>query len=95
MIFLASGALVAIAVVAIVFYAQDQTDSEPVTAPTENYVKEAIETVKEIDSDEDGIMNIEEENKYHTNSQNKDTDADGFDDKTEIINGFNPLKAGE
>ncbi|EKD46362.1 MAG: hypothetical protein ACD_68C00014G0001 [uncultured bacterium] len=40
-------------------------------------------------------MNIEEENKYHTNSQNKDTDADGFDDKTEIINGFNPLKAGE
>lgn len=47
-----------------------------------------------LDSDADGIYdNLE--NTIGTNKNNKDTDLDGYDDKTELINGHNPLGAGE
>jgi hypothetical protein len=45
-----------------------------------------------LDSDADGIYdNLE--NTIGTNKNNKDTDSDGYDDKTELINEHNPLGA--
>ncbi len=44
-----------------------------------------------MDKDEDGL-NKQEEFTYSTFPWSKDTDKDGFSDKTEIDNGFSPLK---
>lgn len=56
----------------------------PVGLPTNNY----------LDSDADGIYdNLEDA--LGTDKYKKDTDADGYDDKTELINGYNPLGAGK
>ena len=43
------------------------------------------------DSDQDGLSN-DEEKLYGTNSQNSDTDGDGYTDGTEIRSGYDPLK---
>ncbi|MBD3359474.1 MAG: hypothetical protein GF365_02090 [Candidatus Buchananbacteria bacterium] len=45
------------------------------------------------DSDRDGLTDVEE-NLYETEIRRPDTDADGFVDGQEIINGFNPKAAG-
>lgn len=44
-----------------------------------------------IDSDNDGLSDYDEINKYFTNPENPDTDADGYNDGDEIKNGFSPL----
>lgn len=43
------------------------------------------------DSDLDGVPDIDEENVYYTNSQNRDTDGDGYSDWIELNSGFSPL----
>jgi hypothetical protein len=45
------------------------------------------------DSDRDGLTDVEE-NLYETEIRRPDTDADGFVDGQEIINGYNPKAAG-
>jgi len=46
-----------------------------------------------LDSDEDGLSD-QDERHYGTNRLDPDTDGDGFDDGTEVKNGFNPLGEG-
>lgn len=56
----------------------------PIGIPINNYV----------DSDADGLYdNLEDA--IGINKYNKDTDEDGYDDKTEIIGGYNPLSSEE
>jgi lipoprotein-anchoring transpeptidase ErfK/SrfK len=43
-----------------------------------------------IDSDNDGLSDHDEINKYFTDQNNPDTDGDGFDDGKEIKYGFSP-----
>jgi DNA-directed RNA polymerase subunit RPC12/RpoP len=46
------------------------------------------------DMDGDGLSN-QVEKSMHTNDDKADTDGDGFDDKAEILSGFNPNGDGE
>lgn len=48
-----------------------------------------------VDSDNDGISDQLETQVYQTDQNKADTDGDGFNDKQEIINGYDPLKKGE
>ncbi|EKE13681.1 MAG: hypothetical protein ACD_12C00869G0002 [uncultured bacterium] len=48
----------------------------------------------EIDTDGDGLSDGEEQ-KYFTDMRKKDTDDDGYDDKTEVEKGYNPLVNSE
>lgn len=50
---------------------------------------------KALDSDNDGITDDEELNKYHTDPKNPDTDGDGYKDGDEVKNGFNPNGSGK
>ncbi|MFH1509227.1 MAG: hypothetical protein ABIE68_03620 [bacterium] len=50
---------------------------------------------KTSDSDGDRLTDWEENNTYQTSPYLKDTDGDGFDDKTEIDGGFDPLTPAE
>lgn len=47
------------------------------------------------DSDGDGIPNYYETSMYSTDPNKKDTDGDGYDDRTEICSGYNPLGTGK
>ena len=44
-----------------------------------------------LDSDQDGLSD-EEEKMYGTDSENRDTDGDGYSDGTEVKSGYDPLK---
>lgn len=48
----------------------------------------------DIDSDNDGVLDNDEINKYKTDPNNPDTDGDGYNDGDEIKNGYNPLGEG-
>lgn len=43
------------------------------------------------DKDKDGVPDYDEINIYHTDSNNPDTDGDGYNDRHEIINRYSPL----
>ena len=47
--------------------------------------------IDEKDTDDDGLLDVLESNKYHTSIYEKDTDGDGLSDFDEIQNGLNPL----
>lgn len=49
-----------------------------------------IKELKNVDSDSDGLLDIEEEQIYKTDPTLPDTDGDGFSDGVEIDNGFDP-----
>ncbi|HCJ52840.1 MAG: hypothetical protein A2898_01090 [Candidatus Kerfeldbacteria bacterium RIFCSPLOWO2_01_FULL_48_11] len=63
---------------------------EGINTATNDYLSKAIEDEK--DSDKDGLTDNEEA-RYGTNKNYRDTDFDGYDDLTEIENGHDPLKA--
>lgn len=46
-----------------------------------------------LDSDGDGIPDKDEIEIYKTDPFNEDTDGDGYDDRTELLNGYSPLDA--
>lgn len=48
-----------------------------------------------IDSDNDGVSDNLEAQVYQTDPNKVDTDGDGYNDKQEIINGYDPLQKGE
>lgn len=43
-----------------------------------------------VDTDGDGLSNLDETNVYHTNPNDPDTDNDGINDGDEVANGLNP-----
>ena len=51
--------------------------------------------VNSTDSDNDGVSNSDEETVWFTNPYNSDSDADGYLDNTEVINGYNPNGTGK
>lgn len=63
--------------------------------PTKEDVENNAEIHKQTDSDLDGISNYDEVITFGTDPNEKDTDGDGFNDKAEIDNGFNPAGDGE
>ena len=42
------------------------------------------------DADQDGLSDIDEIEKYHTDPNNSDTDSDGYSDSLEITHGYSP-----
>jgi len=46
-----------------------------------------------IDTDGDGLSDVDEITLYHTDPDNPDTDGDGYNDHTEIYNGYSPRHA--
>jgi len=48
-----------------------------------------------VDTDGDGIPDVQEINVFHTDPLKADTDGDGYDDRTEILNGYNPNGPGQ
>jgi hypothetical protein len=66
---------------------QPATTEEPVIERGVDVKEEEIIT---IDTDKDGLTDIEEE-KYKTDPNNKDTDNDGYTDYEEIESGYDPL----
>lgn len=59
-------------------------------------LKELNEEAKtlEVDTDKDGLDDIEEKYKYGTNPNNSDTDGDGYLDGDEVKNEYNPKGEG-
>lgn len=55
--------------------------------------RERTEADSAVDSDGDGISDIDETVLYKTNPRSADSDNDGFADGVEIINGFDPTDA--
>lgn len=51
---------------------------------SDNITARSDESTIWMDSDEDGIVDFDETNRFHTDPYNHDTDEDGIDDKTEI-----------
>ena len=51
----------------------------------------AGKTLKEVDSDGDGLSDWDEIHVYHTDPFNKDTDGDGYPDGEEVAHGYSPL----
>ncbi|NCD01037.1 hypothetical protein EOL94_03020 [bacterium] len=47
---------------------------------------------KSVDSDGDGLIDIDEVNVYGTDPLNPDSDGDGYNDGQEVRNGYDPLK---
>lgn len=54
-----------------------------------------IESLKRIDTDQDGLSDYLEIYVYGTSAYIEDTDSDGISDKDEVIAGTNPLCVGE
>lgn len=44
-----------------------------------------------IDTDNDGLLDIEEYYLYHTDPKQADTDGDGYNDGREVVAGYNPI----
>ena len=74
-------------------------EDPPIATTTEEIVIEApiteeivlVEaTAEEIDSDGDGLTDVQEAI-LNTDPLNPDTDGDGYDDGTEVANNYNPL----
>lgn len=61
-----------------------------VVPQTDNFVDQMAEQ-KNLDTDKDGLSDYEETNTYETSPYLADTDSDGYDDKTEIERGHDPL----
>jgi len=70
----------------------DLNQSEPSTLSPEDA---SIEELKTKDTDKDGLSDYDETYIYHTSPYLRDTDSDGFDDKTEIDTSHDPLCAAD
>ncbi len=73
--------------------AEPETTPVPVTEDEEDEVT-IVETPEEVDTDQDGVTDVEEEI-LGTDPTSKDTDGDGWTDKEEEILGQDPVKAEE
>ncbi len=65
----------------------------PIPSPTVTPTPVPAESPQVIDSDGDGLSDVEEA-KYGTDPHKADTDGDGYPDGEEVKNGYNPLGPG-
>jgi len=61
---------------------------------SENIISKSSQPISAPDSDNDGLSDEEELNKYYTDPKNPDTDGDGYLDGAEVKNGYNPNGPG-
>lgn len=65
-------------------------------AATSDLMMTGIESaVSNMDTDSDGLTNDEEMTTWNTDPLRLDSDADGYGDNTEVVNGYNPNGAGK
>ena len=57
-------------------------------------VENLLDKQAALDSDSDGLSDLDEVNKYFTDPNDPDTDADGYSDGDEVNNGYNPKGEG-
>lgn len=69
------------------------TSTQDCSSFTDNQINSVLAYLT-ADRDQDGLNNIVEQ-KYSTDDNKKDTDADGYDDLTEINNGYDPNGPGK
>ena len=72
----------------------EQVESSNFCADEECY-EEFYQSLKGVDSDKDGLLDLDEMYIYQSDPENPDTDGDGYSDGDEIKNGYNPLGAGK
>lgn len=70
----------------------DDAHMQSTESSTENHFESLVGPM---DTDNDGVTNADEMNIWHSNPFNADTDGDGYPDKTEIVNGYNPNAVGK
>lgn len=70
-----------------------EPDFVPILTPTQTFVPVPTVDPIMVDSDSDGLTNIDEA-KYGTDPSKADTDGDGYPDGEEVQNGYNPLGPG-
>lgn len=73
--------------------AQDIADLQ-LSANNEATLSNIADSVTQVDSDGDGLPDIDEETVWNTNAFNADTDGDGYNDGLEVANGYSPLGVG-
>jgi len=56
--------------------------------------EETPEFILGVDSDNDGLSDVEENNIYITNSNTNDSDGDGYKDNQEVLSLYNPMGEG-
>lgn len=71
------------------FGSSESTQGTPDTTVTAN--KADDEALRQRDTDGDGLSDYDEQYLYKTSAYLKDSDSDGFDDKTEVTSGNDPL----
>jgi hypothetical protein len=74
---------------AVSFADADFSDTEEVVASSFDL------TIANMDTDGDGLTNVEEETVWYSNPLSNDTDGDGYLDYTEVVNGYNPNGVGK
>lgn len=62
---------------------------------SQNTLPNSIVNTTKKDTDQDGLTDVDEQQKYHTNPNIKDTDGDGYNDGEEIKNSYNPNGPGK
>lgn len=67
--------------------------SIPVAAPV--ITTTTVTVNPNTDTDSDGLTDADEKNVWHSDPNSSDTDGDGYADKTEVINGYNPNGSGK
>lgn len=62
---------------------------------TEDVIASIEATFSDMDTDGDGLTNKEEDAIWNSNPLSDDSDGDGYPDRTEVINGYNPNGDGK
>jgi len=62
---------------------------------SEATIEHLSDVVSVMDSDGDGVTNVDETQVWHSNPMSADTDSDGYPDYIEIINGYDPNGVGK
>lgn len=70
--------------------AKKYDSSKQVAADDKTVAEERKEFIENLDSDSDGLTDVEEEQVYQTDPSKPDTDGDGFNDGVEIQNNYDP-----
>lgn len=73
--------------------AQDIAELQ-LSANNEATLSSIADSITQVDSDGDGLSDIDEEMVWNTNAFNADTDGDGYPDGLEVANGYSPLGVG-